>query len=165
MKQGPSRDANSRSVRKEISRLPRNTEVHYHRHKKTSLVPIDNQVNPALFLKHYPPTCLQQVLSVPSGFPTKILYVFLILPMHATSPARNILIYLITPTKTGEQYIFRSFSLCNFLQPSQLSPSWLHKFSAPWSRKPAIAVLSLWRETKVHTHTKRKIQTIVKKIR
>jgi hypothetical protein len=52
MEQGPSRDANNRSVHQDISRLSRNPEVHYHRHKM-SLVPVHNQANQVCFLLLY----------------------------------------------------------------------------------------------------------------
>ena len=50
----------------------------------------------------------------PSGFPTKTLYTPLISPVRATSPAYRIL-YFITRTILGEQYISLSSSLCSFL--------------------------------------------------
>jgi len=50
------------------------------------------------------------------GFPTKILYEFLISPRHATWPTHHIL-DLITLTILGETNKLRSSSLCSVLQP------------------------------------------------
>ena len=51
----------------------------------------------------------------PSGFPTKILYVPLLSPTHATCPAHLMLLHLITRTIFGEQYRSLSTSLCSLL--------------------------------------------------
>ena len=62
--------------------------------------------------------------SFPSGFPTKILYVFLFFPTSATCPAHLILIDLISWKIFSEEHISGSASLCNFLQ-SPVTPSLL----------------------------------------
>jgi hypothetical protein len=54
---------------------------------------------------------------LPSGLPTKMLYVPLTSPMRATCPAHHILRALITLTILGEEYKPCSSSLCSFLQP------------------------------------------------
>ena len=52
---------------------------------------------------------------LPSGFPTKTLYIPLSSPIHATCPAHFILLHFITRTILGEQYKSFSSSLCNLL--------------------------------------------------
>ena len=51
---------------------------------------------------------------LPSGFPSKTLYMPLLSPIHATYPAHLILLYLISQTILGE-YRSLSYSLCSFL--------------------------------------------------
>jgi hypothetical protein len=57
----------------------------------------------------------------PSGFLTKILYTFLISPMHTTCLAQLILLDLIIVTIFGKIYKLWSSSLCSFLQPPTTS--------------------------------------------
>jgi len=74
--QSPSQEANSSSSSKEIPRLLSNKKFHYHIHKSLSLDPFPSQKNPVHTHRFFP-----------SGFPTKILYAFLIchmlLPSHS----------------------------------------------------------------------------------
>ena len=51
----------------------------------------------------------------PSGFPTKILYTWLLSPIHATCPSHLIILDLITRITFSEQYRSLSSSLCSFL--------------------------------------------------
>jgi hypothetical protein len=55
---------------------------------------------------------------LPSGFPTNILYVLLIFPIHATCPTPLIFLDLIFLVWLGEEYKLWSSSLCSFLQSS-----------------------------------------------
>jgi hypothetical protein len=60
---------------------------------------------------------LLRLPSVPSGFPTKILYAFLISPMRASFPTHLILLDLSTLIVYGEEYHYAAFSdlcFCNF---------------------------------------------------
>ena len=52
---------------------------------------------------------------LPSGFPTRTLYITLSSPIRATCPAHLILIDFITRTILGEEYKLFSSSLCNLL--------------------------------------------------
>jgi xanthosine utilization system XapX-like protein len=57
------------------------------------------------------------LLVVSSGSPTKILYAFILIPIHATSPAHLIHLVLIILIILGEEYKLWSSSLCSFRQP------------------------------------------------
>ena len=69
-----------------------------------SILIVSSHLRPGL------PICL-----LPSGIPTTILYIILLFPIPATSPAYLIILHFITRTVFGVQYRSLSFSLCSFL--------------------------------------------------
>jgi hypothetical protein len=99
MEQSPSSEANSHSASQEITRPLWKPKVHYRVYNSPPLVPILNQMNPVYTFPHYFPR-IDLVLSshlrldlpsglIRSGFPTKILYVFLISPCTLHAPTTS----------------------------------------------------------------------------
>jgi len=96
-------EANNQSASQEIPHLSCNLKVHYHIHKSPPLVLILGQTHPVhtfplYFLTIHSniifPSCLGLPSGLfPSGLPTKILYEFLILPVHATCPTHQLMLY------------------------------------------------------------------------
>jgi hypothetical protein len=126
MQQNPCWEINSNSASQEISRNLWNSKVYYHVHKIPPLVPIMSQMHP---FYNIPPHFLRSILILfsrlcldlscglfPSGFPTKIVYAFLISAIHARCPAHHIFLDLITLKIFSEPYKLRSSSLCSLLQ-------------------------------------------------
>ena len=122
-------------------------------HKNLPSVLVPSQIN----WVHMPPfPHLKLVIpSRPSHscFPTKILYAFLLAPIHATCSTHLILLHLTTQTISGKKYKSWSSSLCNLLQSpvtsSLLGPNNFLAHCSPTTS--TYAPSSMW-ETKFHTH-------------
>jgi hypothetical protein len=127
----PSWKATTFAATQELANILWNPQVHYCVHKSPPLVPTLRQIN----LVHATPSYLSKihlniilppflvVSCLPSQFPTKTLYPFLLSPMRATCPAHLTLHDLITLITLGEEYKLWSSSLCSFLQPPLTSSS------------------------------------------
>ena len=103
MVQSPSWEAKGFAASQEIPRISRNPNVHYRTHKRPPPVPILGQPNPVhiptshLLEIHpniiHPSTPRSPQWFLPSGFPTKTLYIPLSLPIRATHT--HIYIYIL----------------------------------------------------------------------
>lgn len=74
------------------------------------------------FFKILLPVSKSHILPFPFIILARILYAFITFSLHGTCPAKRILLHLITLVISDEQYKFRSFFLCNFLQSFVISP-------------------------------------------
>jgi hypothetical protein len=102
--------------------------VHYRVHKNWPLVLFLSQMNPIHTPERYFPMIYFIIphlrvgrLSgdLPSGFPTKILYAFLIFPMCTICSVHLVLLDLMTLIIFGKEYTLWSTSLCSFLAASR----------------------------------------------
>jgi hypothetical protein len=119
MEQSFSWEAYSHSASQEISHISWIQNIRYHVHKTSPLVPILSQTNPV----HIFPPCFYKIhfntnlpsMSTspkwfyPSYFLTKLLYVFIICPMHAKCPAHLTVLDVLDVCKLW------SFSLCSLI--------------------------------------------------
>ena len=122
MQQSLSWEANWFAASQEISCILWNLKVYYCIHKCLPLVPILSQLDPVHSTTlHILKIHLNIIfLGLPSGLfplglPTKTLYIPLLSPICATTPAHLILLDFITQTILGEVYRSLSPSLCSFL--------------------------------------------------
>jgi len=126
MELSPFWEASRFSVSQEIPRISWNPKVHYRIHKCPPPVPILSQLDP-VHTPHHTSWRSTLILSshlrlglprglLPSGFPTKTLYVSLLSSIRATCPAHPILLDVITRTIFCEQYRSLSSPSCRFLQ-------------------------------------------------
>jgi len=106
MEQSPSLEANSHSVSQEIPLLLWNPQLHCRPYPdpEASSPPFPTYVRKVRI--NVTPHLLLGLPSglFPSGFPTDILYAFVISSMHTTCPAPIILVYLIALIMFGEAY-------------------------------------------------------------
>jgi len=125
MEKSPYWEAKRLSVSQGIPFILWNTKFHYRIHKSPPPIPILSQLDPAQ-TPH--PTSWRSVLILSShlrldlliglyssGFPTKNLYMPLLSPIRATSPAHLIFLDFITRTLLGDGNRSLSSSLCSFL--------------------------------------------------
>jgi hypothetical protein len=73
----------------------------------TGLYPEPDESNPHLTLFPFPSVPRSSEWSFRSGFPTKILYAFLIHRLRTTPPAQRVLLDLITIIILGEEYGYK----------------------------------------------------------
>jgi hypothetical protein len=134
------REATSCAVTRNFPSFLRKPKVHYRIHKSSPLSPILTYTNPVntpaqcyLSQRFILISCTHLRLGlhsdlVPSGSPTNNLYAFLFPPIRATCRSNLIVLELIVQIILGEEYKWRSFSLCSFLHPPVTSSLFVQIF-------------------------------------
>jgi hypothetical protein len=119
MELSPSSEGTTCPSNQEFPNILWNPKVNYQVHKSPPMVPILSQINPVhstqssislrfiLILSFHLRLGLPSGL-FPSGFPTKILYVFLSYPMQAKCPAHLILLDLIFLITLDQPYSYEA---------------------------------------------------------
>ena len=103
MVHSPSWEVNWFAASQEIPRISRNPKVHYRTHKRPPPVSVLGQPNPTYWRSILILSTHLRLSLLPSGFPSKILYTPLFLPIRATYPVHLILLDFITRTILGEE--------------------------------------------------------------
>jgi hypothetical protein len=137
----PSWEAANCAATRELPSILWNPEVHHRVHIRPSPVPILSQIDPIHTTPSYlskihfnivhPSTSWSPSGLLPSGYPTNILYAFLLSLVRAACPAHLILLHLITLIMLGEEYKLWNSSLCSFLHPPVTFISLRSKYSPP----------------------------------
>jgi hypothetical protein len=155
MELSPSWEAANCAATQELPTILWTPKVHFRVHKSPPLVPILRWISPVYSIPYYLRSILMFFTHLclglrnglfPSGFPTNILYAFLLSFIHATCPDDLIPLHLIILIILGEDCKLWSSSLCSFLQPPVTSSLFGPNILLSTLFSPLMS------ETKFHTH-------------